>query len=116
MMSQMAAIASARRGEGAFRREPRQKRDAESGRDHLTGRLEARRAKILLLRPGKLADLECLVAQAVTLFEQQQFFAGEIGGLHADRGWFGEERDQAHRTVAARAGDGTNLVADRLAG
>ena len=92
MMSQTAVIASARevepacRGERTFGGEPRQERNAESGRDHRAQCLEARRAKVLLFRTDALADFECLVTQAVRLFEQQQFFAGEIGGIHADRG------------------------------
>ncbi len=70
---------AARGGEGTLRREPRQEREAEAGRDHLPQRLEAGRAKVLLFRADAFADLERLVAQAMAFLEQQELLAREVG-------------------------------------
>ena len=68
---------------GALGGKLRQQSDPGAGGDHLPQRLEAGRAKILALaRADAAADLQRLVPQTVTLFEQEQGLLFEVGRLH----------------------------------
>ena len=68
---------------GAARGQRRQQRHAGAGGDHLPQRLDAGGAKILLLvHAAAAADRERLVAQAVSVLEQQQRLAAEVLEAH----------------------------------
>ena len=72
-----------------------QQRDAVPGGDHLAQRLEAGGAVVLLLaQADAAADLECLVAQAVAVLEQQQALALEV--RHPDAVVRGEPMGRGH--------------------
>jgi hypothetical protein len=91
-----------------------QQGDADIGRHHLAQGFEAGRAKATpFAGAGELADLEGLIAQAMTLFEQHQVLVGEV--IEHDRAVFRQRigfRNGQHKRLVEQFLDVQLLIMD----